>query len=136
MYLPLIFFFLSLVGIIMMIGFKLALVRNGHTIKIEHSHPFVLDLQKMKHLTLRGVKRFGYLALFVTIRFFVKSSNSIKNTSKIVLKELQEKFGGNKNSLNEITEKKEVSKYLKIIGEYRQKIKEMKHKIKEEEGIE
>ena len=48
MYLPLIFFFLSLIGIIVMIWRELVLVKNGQVIKAQHSHPFVPDLQKNK----------------------------------------------------------------------------------------
>jgi len=137
MYLPLILFFLSLISIIIMIGSKLVLVRNGQVIKAQHSHPFVPELQKIKHLTFKNAKKFGYTTLFVTLKFFIKSSNFIKTKSKILIKELKNKFKKNKDSpLDEIIEKKEVSKYLKIISEYRQKIREMKHKIKEEEGIE
>jgi len=137
MYLSLIFFFISLAGIIIMIGNKLALVRSGQVIEIQHPHPFVPDLQKIKHLTLKGTKKFGYVALFVILRFFIKFSNFIKTNSLILIKRLKDKLKKNKyNTSDEIIEKKEVSKYLRIISEYRHKIKEIKHKIKEEEGIE
>jgi hypothetical protein len=136
MSLSLILFFLSLFGVITMIGRELVLVRNGQVAKTEHSHPFVPDLQKIKHLTFKNGKKFGYTAVFVTMRFFIKSSNFIKVTSVILLKELKNKLKNKNSSLSETAEKKEVSKYLKVISEYREKIREMKHKIKEEEGIE
>ena len=57
--------------------------------------------------------------------------------SKIFIKELKYKFKKNKNNLSrEIAEKKEASKYLRVISEYRYKIRQIKHRIKEEEGIE
>ena len=136
MYLPLILFFLSLVGIIAMIWFKLALVRNDQVVKIQHPHPFVSDLEKIKHSTFKNTKKFGYVALFVTFRFFIKSSNFIKTKSRMLAKELKDKLVKNKNGIGETMEKKEVSKYLKVISDYRQKIRKMKHRIKEEEGIE
>lgn len=137
MYLFLILFFISLAGIIIMIGRKLVLVRNGQVKEIKHSHPFVPDLQKIKYLTLKGTKKFGYVALFAILRFFIKSSNFIKTNSIILIKRLKDKLKKNKNNtLGEITEKKEVSKYLKVISEYRHKIRQMKRKIKKEEGIE
>lgn len=138
MYLTLILFFLSLSGIIIMIWRELVLVRNGQVLKAQHSHPFVPDLQKIKHLTFKNTKKFGYTTVFVIMKFFIKSSNFIKITSIILLKELKDKLKKHTNSslLDEKTEKKEVSKYLKAISEYRQKIREMRHKIKEEEGIE
>jgi hypothetical protein len=116
---------------------KLTLIANGHTVKIQHAHPFVPDLQKIKHITFKSTKRFGYVTLFITLRFFIKSSNFIKTKSKIIIKELKNKFRKNKeNYADEIIEKKEVSKYLKVISEYKDKIRKIKDVIKEEEGIE
>jgi len=121
---------LSLLGIITMVGRKLALIRNGYTVKISHFHPFVLDLEKIKYLTFKNTKKFGYKSLFASVKFFVKFSNFIKIKSKVFMRKFQ-----NNNSLDKVANKKEVSKYLKIISEYRYKIREMKDKIKEEEGI-
>jgi hypothetical protein len=119
-----------------MIWRELVLVRNGQVATAQHSHPFVPELQKIKHLTFKNIRRLGYLTIFVTLRFFIKSSNFLKITSKMLLEELKNKLKKNKNSsLDGTIEKKEVSKYLRIISEYQQKIRKMKHKIKEEEGI-
>lgn len=137
MYLPLIFFLLSLAGIIIMIWRELVLVKNGLVTTTEHSHPFVPDLQKIKHVTFKSTKKISYVVIFVTLRFFIKSSNFIKTKSIVLVKEISNKLKKLRNNPSEeITEKKEVSKYLKIISEYQQKIREMKHRIKEEEGIE
>ena len=120
-----------------MVWRELVLVRNGQVTAVHHSHPLVPDLRKIKYLTLKGIKRFSYVILFVTLKFFIKSSNFIKTRSMILIEELKNKLRkSNGNSLDETIEKKEVSKYLKVISEYRQKIRQMKHKIKEEEGIE
>jgi hypothetical protein len=135
MYLPLILFFLSLTGIIVMIWRELVLVRNGQVATVEHSHPFVPELQKIKHLTFKGAKKFSYAIVFVTLKFFIKSSNFIKINSRMLKEELKKKLSKNK-SIDETIEKREVSKYLKIISEYREKIRKMKHRIKKEEGIE
>jgi len=137
MYLPLIFFFLSLAGIVIMVWRELVLVRNGQVIATRHSHPFVPDLQKIKHLTFKNGKKFGYVVVFVTLRFFIKSSNFIKTKSIVLTKEINNKLKKLRNNASdEIMEKREVSKYLKLISEYQQKIREMKNRIKEEEGIE
>ncbi|PIR68797.1 hypothetical protein COX93_01835 [Candidatus Nomurabacteria bacterium CG_4_10_14_0_2_um_filter_30_12] len=137
MYLPFIFFFLSLSGIIVMIGRELILIKNGQAIAVEHSHPFVADIQKIKHLIFKNSKKFGYAILFVTLKFFIKSSNFIKTKSIILIEKIKNKIKKKNNILNnETIEKKEVSGYLKVISEYRQKIKKIKHIIKEEEGIE
>jgi hypothetical protein len=137
MYLPLILFFLSLTGIVVMIWRELVLVKNGQVAITQHSHPFVPDLQKIRYAILKNTKKFGYVIIFVTLRFFIKSSNFVKTTSKILAEEIKSKLKKrNDKPSNEPEEKREVSKYLRIISEYRQKIREMKHKIKEEEGIE
>jgi hypothetical protein len=119
-----------------MIWRELIIVRNGQITVIEQSHPFVPDLQKMKHLTFKNTKKIIYVILFITLKFFIKFSNLIKNTSILLIKKLKDKLTKKKNELGEIVEKKEVSKYLRMISEYRHKIRQMKHRIKEEEGIE
>jgi hypothetical protein len=121
-----------------MIGRKLALVRSGGEISsIYHVHPFVPELQKIKNATLKNTKKLGYIIIYITLRFFIKSSNLIKNTSILIVEKLKNKFKKNKGSDSMSNpEKKEVSGYLKVISEYRHKIRKMKHIIKEEEGIE
>lgn len=137
MYLPLILFFVSLAGIVVMVSRKLVVVRNNQTMNMQHSHPFVEEIQKIKHLTFKSSKKIGYVVIFVTLRFFIKSSNLVKTKSKVFVKELQNKFKKNTNSPSgETIEKKESSNYLKVISEYRQKIRKIKHIIKKEEGIE
>lgn len=136
MYLPLILFFLSLAGIIIMVWRELVLVKNGQVAITHHVHPFVLDLQKIKYLTSKGTKKLSYITLFVTLKIFIKSSNFIKTQSIILIKELKNKLKNNNGNSSDETKEKGVSKYLKIISEYQQKIRKIKHRIKEEEGIE
>ena len=139
MYLFLILFFLSLSGIVIMIWREIVLIKNGQIATIQHSHPhpFVPELQKIKHLTFKNVKKIGYVSMFVTLKFFIKSSNFLKIKGIALIKEIKNIFKKNKNNLiEEMPNKREVSKYLKVISEYQQKIREMKDKIKEEEGIE
>ena len=90
MYLPLILFFLSLAGIIIMVWRELVLVKNGLVVKTQHSHPFVPDLQKIKYLASKGTKKLSYVTLFIMLRFFIKSSSFIKNKSTILAKEINE----------------------------------------------
>lgn len=138
MYLPLIFFFLSLTGIIIMIWRELVLVKNGQVPTAQHSHPFVPDLQKIKYLTSKGTKKLSYITLFITLKVFIKSSNFIKTNSKIFFKKIKDRFKKNNKLLDGATEeeKKGVSKYLRVISEYQNKIRKIKHRIKKEEGIE
>lgn len=135
-YLPLILFLFSFFGMAIMVGRKLALIRNGQAAKMPHSHPFVPHLQKIKHFTFQSAKRFAYAALFATMKFFIISSNSLKIKSRAVAAELKKRFKKNNEGPENGAEKREASKYLKTISDYREKIRKMKHMIKEKEGIE
>ncbi|OGI66301.1 hypothetical protein A3A95_01790 [Candidatus Nomurabacteria bacterium RIFCSPLOWO2_01_FULL_39_18] len=115
-----------------MVGRKLTLVRSGQIVEVYHSHPFILDFDKVKYRSFKHGKRILYLILFITIRFYVRSSNFLRNKyneMKIKLKTLNKKGGANGN----LGEKVEVSKFLRIVSEYKHKIKEIKHKVHEEE---
>jgi hypothetical protein len=137
MYLLLIFFSISLAGIVIMISRELVLIKNGHISKTEHLHPFVPELLKIKQLTIKGIKKTSYVLIFISIKSYLLSSKFIKEKSKLIAQKIEKRFKKDiQNFSEEMIEKKEVSKYLKIISEYRQKIRQMKHKIKEEEGIE
>ena len=131
---PLILFLTSLFGITFMIGRKLVLVRSGEVIKIAHPHPFTPEIQKIKKLTSKGFKRLAYILLFIILRFFIKSSNFVKTKSKMLMQKLIDRI--QKRNKSSGGQKKEVSKYLKTISEYRQRIRKMKNMIKKEEGIE
>jgi len=142
MSLSLFFFLLSLLGIVLMIGRKLVLVRSGKYGSLNGEEIDILlfvtpNLEKIKLLTFRNVKRLGYFTVFATLRLMIKSSNFVKVKSRLLVGAIKNRLKKDKDELiEEIVEKKEVSKYLRVISEYRQKIKRMKHIIKEREGIE
>jgi len=119
-----------------MIGKKLVLVRNGHSTEIEHIHLFPIDFKKIKYSSFQITKKFIYIMIFITLRSYLLSSKFIKEKSKILIKKIENKLKKNIDGISDELEKKEVSKYLKMISEYRQKIRKMKHQIKREEGIE
>jgi len=131
MYFLLILFFTSLFGIIFMIGRKLVILQNGqafHREEILFKAPF---FEEWKHLTIKNIRKHGYIGLVATIRFYVRSSDFLKNKyqeTKIKIKNMR-----SKNQNGNFGEKREVNKFLKMISEYKHKIREIKHKIKEEE---
>ncbi len=122
-----------------MIGRKFILLKNTSG---EEAHQAgstfisgVVDLDKVKHRAVENFKKIEHNLIWVILRTYLISRNFINRKRKEIT--LKIKNGLNKNRENNILEeKKEVSKYIKIISEYRQKIKHIKHKIKEEEGIE
>jgi hypothetical protein len=117
-----------------MIGRKLAVVRNGEIIiEQEYSHPFVPDLKKIKDATIISVKKYGHLSLVTIVRFHFRSTNFLKNKYeevKVTIKNITTKKDSNGNAVP----KAEVSKFLKLISDYKHKIREIRHKIREEEN--
>lgn len=131
MYFLLILFFGSLLGISFMIGRKLLMLQNGQVFNRDETFLKAPYLKELKQETVKNIKKHGYTGLVATIRFYIKSTNFLKNKYeevKIKIKNIRQK---NKNNILE--EKREVSKFLKMISEYKHKIRALKHKIKEEE---
>ncbi|MFH1608612.1 MAG: hypothetical protein ABH951_01170 [Patescibacteria group bacterium] len=135
-------FFLSLSGIIYMIGNKLIILqKEGNQVIIEKPVIKIPDLQEFKHLFIKNSRKYGFILLVLIIRFSVISSHFIKRKSKEIGKILIEKIKKittKKRSEGEEkeVEQKEVSNFLRKMSDYKNKIKKIKDKIKEEEGIE
>ncbi|MFA5840741.1 MAG: hypothetical protein WC847_00485 [Candidatus Paceibacterota bacterium] len=133
MYFLLILFFGSLLGITFMIGRKLLLLQNGEMPYSDSAETFlkVQYLEELKRAAIKNLRKHSYAGLVNTIRFYIRSSNLIKNKYQ----EAKNKISNmsNKKSHDEIESKREVSKFLKMISEYKYKIREIKHRIKEEE---
>jgi len=127
----LILFFASLTAIVIMIGRKLAMLKNGQSaIRGE----ILLDipyLKELRHVTIKKIQEFGHLGLVAVLRFYIRSINFFKRKYeefKIIVISWSKV-----NNTNE--EKKEISKFLKIISDYKYKIREIKNKIKREENL-
>ena len=79
MYFLLILFFGSLLGIIFMIGKKLFLLKNEQESQKKEIIFKTSYLEEWKHLIVQNIKKHGYLGLVATIRFYVQSTNLLKN---------------------------------------------------------
>ena len=80
MYLSLISFFISLAGIIFMLGRKLIMLRNGQIVLGPEQAMFGREnLEKVKRATLEGLKKYSHMALVMILRFYIKTSNFLKN---------------------------------------------------------
>jgi hypothetical protein len=131
----LILFFISLAGIILMIGKKLILEKKVLEHVIEGKVTLEIPrLGEIKDVTLRRIKKYSFVFLVITIRYYVKSSNFLKKQGKDIIQKVKGKLI-KKDTLSEIPEKQEVSGFLKMISEYKKKIKIIKRKIKEEESV-
>ncbi len=131
MYVILILFFASLSGIVWMLGRKLELFADEagfHSEEVLFEVPF---LKEVKNITVTGIKKHGYSGLVGTIRLYMRSSNFVKDRyekAKVSIKNKTNKQG-------HLMERQEISKFLKVVSDYKHKIREIKHKIKEEEKI-
>ena len=106
-----------------MIGRKIMLVRGGEATEMEQAHAFAGDIEKIKHITKKHTREYGELLLVAIVRFFVQTSNFVKERYKETKVKVKNIKPG----------RQEVNKFLKTISSYKQKIREIKHKIKEEE---
>jgi len=130
-YFLLILFFTSLFSIIIMIGRKLFLLQSGQIssnteVLLEVSH-----LEKVKLFTVKNIKKYERILLVEILRLYIRFSNFLKNKYREIKIKIRNR--NKKNNLN--SEKREISKFLKIIGDYKNKIREIKHKIKKEENL-
>jgi|SRR3989338_9422145 len=131
MYILLILFFTSLTSIIFMIGRKLFLLQDGQTVS-NTDVPFEIPhLEKVKHFTLKNIKKYEHIILVEILRFYVRFANLLKNKYQELKIKIRNKII--KNDIN--NDKQEISKFLKIIGDYKNRIREIKHKIKKEENL-
>ncbi len=132
MYLLVILFFGSLAGIVFMIGRKLMVMQDGAM--VHHENIFKDSyLEDLKRSLIKNSKKYSYIGVVATVRFYVHSTNFLKNKYgevKIKIKELYQK-----KSKKEVTEKREVSGFLKMISEYKHKLRKIKKQIKEEENL-
>ncbi len=133
MYIPLIFFFISLAGIMTMIGRKMSTVSFGEVLSSnDFSHPFVPDIQKVKEVSVETLKKIGHFSLVATLRYYVRLTNFTKSKYQSLRERINNKIhtGGDM----ELKGNREISKFLKIISEYKVKIRDIKQKIHEEEN--
>jgi len=129
-------FLASFVAIMVMFGRRLIILRNKGLVITEDEYVEVrLEipyLNEVKEVTVRKVKRIGYMGLVTTIRFYFRSSNMVKSGYQ----ELKEKLKNVKNheALNGAIGQ-EASGFLKVVSDYKTKIRRIKHQIKKEENI-
>ena len=124
-------FFISLISIAIMFEKKLALLKNQSESITEKGTP-TLEMPyvvEIKDITIRKVKRAGYLGLITIIRLYFRSLNFLKYKYD-KLKDLTKNI--HKNTTNDI-EKKEINRFLKVVSDYKNKIRKIKSRIKEEE---
>lgn len=118
-----------------MIGSKLILLQEGKAV-IQDNFPIQIpDPQELKETVNKKTKRYGFIALVIILRLYVLASHFLKIQFKklgaFLTKKINKIIDGKRQE-----ETKEVSAFLKRMSDYKKKVKRIKDKIKEEEGIE
>ncbi len=136
MYILLILFFISLALILSMMGHKLRLVRDGQIMSHESSPYFIPDLEIIREVSVRGLKKYGHLGLVGLVRMQIKSVNMTKKSYGMLKEKLSniEMLQNSKwRGLGDEAREVKVSKFLKMVSDYKQKVREIRHRIHEEE---
>jgi hypothetical protein len=117
-----------------MIGRKLLMLQSGK-IEIIHSGEDIAGtpyfLEEWKHLIFKSVKMYSYVMLVETIRLYFRLNNLSRNKYQEIKSKLKELYDTRQRIGN--LEKREVSKFLKMVSEYKGKIRKIKDRVKEEE---
>ena len=124
----LIIFFISLAGISVMIGRKLILLKRGQIQSTEKISFEIPNSEEIKYFAVKNTKRYGHLTLVLILRFSIQSSNFLKRKHKEIKIKIE-------NIINRYfpQKEKEVSKFLKMVSDYKNKITKIRNKIIEEE---
>ncbi len=108
-------------------------------------HPFqeenflseILDLNKVKNSAKKGFENGLHFVIWISLKSYIISVNYLNTQRKAIILKIKEKIHKHKKTDSRLSnEPQDPSKYLNLISEYRHKIKIMKRRIKQEEGIE
>ena len=135
MYFLLILFFGSLAGITFMIGKKLIMLKNGQLLNVKRGKFFLKapQVEEWKEITIKHTKKHGYSLLVTTIRLYFRSSNLLKSKYQEVKDKLKERQSKRKKTTH--GGERGVNSFLKMISEYKNKIRRIKEQVKEEENL-
>lgn len=132
LYFLLVLFFSSLISIIFMIGKKLVMIKNGRYEIVEEATFEIPYIKEAKDLTVEGIKKYEHLSLVFIVKSYFKFINFIKH-AHVEWKNKIKNIHIKKYPNGELIEKIESSKVVKFVSGYKHRIKEIVHKVKEEE---
>lgn len=127
-------FIISLISISVMVGRKVYMLKNTQVV---YTHDFAIevpDLKEVGQMANQSWKKYSYLALVLTLRAYLISFNFLKKKYK-VLKNKIRNIKRRDNKVNTVQKEIEANKFLKMMSDYKKKIKKIKKRIKEEEGL-
>jgi len=115
-----------------MIGRRLFLLKKNPTIfedKILFVYP---NLNELRHIVVKKSSEYGYIILVKIIRLSIRSSKITKHYYKKTKTKIRKIINKHDIQKEEI-EKKEVSSFLKKVSQYKNKIKNIKNQVIDEE---
>lgn len=115
-----------------MIGRKLVLIKNGRYEIVDEASFEIPYIKEVKDLTFAGIKKYEHLSLVFIVKSYFQFLSFLKKKYadiKIGVKNIHIKKYPN----GELIEKIESSKVVKFVSDYKHRIKEIVHKVKEEE---
>mgnify|MGYP001587718858 CR=1 FL=1 len=115
-----------------MVWRKLALVQNGQFIVDENASFEIPYLEEAKNVTVSNIKKYEHLGLVFIVKSYIQISHLSKN-KYVELKEKIKNIHIQKYPNGELKKKIESSKLFTVVSNYKHKINEITHKIKEEE---
>jgi hypothetical protein len=118
-----------------MIGKKLIMLKNGQLLNAERSEFFLKapQVEEWKEITIKHTKKHGYSLLVMTIRLYFRSSNFLKSKYQEVKEKIKEKQSKREKTTS--GGEKEINSFLKMVSEYKNKIRRIKEQVKEEENL-
>ncbi len=125
-------FFASLISILFMISRKLVAIKN-HQIEVPEGALFEIPyIEEVKDITIESIKKTEHMVLVFIVKSYIQFSAFLERKYGEFAMQLRQAHRKTLES-NIAAEKAEVSKFLKLISIYKQKINEITHHIKEEE---
>ncbi len=130
----LILFLIAASGIILLVGRKMLVLKHS-----QYSAPadfdFLIeipDFDELKNAFHKKSRRYGYIALVLTIRTYVITSHVLKRKSETLWQWLKRRLAkkNHPKAAHDID-----NKFLTRISEYKKRIRRIKERIKEEEGL-
>jgi len=131
----LILFLISTFGIALLVGRKMLVLKNT-----EYSAPSdfdflieVPDFKEVKTILHQKSRRYGYIALVITIRTYVLMSHTLKRKSETLWQFIKRRLA--RRNKVKVPHEEAENKFLTKVSEYKRRIQRIKEKIKEEEGL-
>lgn len=130
-------FFVSIAGIVVLITKKLLQIEKLRI--VSEDDVFFIDVPELEdahYVLMRKIRRGGYVALVITIRAYLLGKHHTKKFIRKGYNKIDTFLQKYRKNKGVVETKKEASKFLKVIADYKKKVNEISDQIREEEGFE